>query len=314
MENPQQYKSKREKVKEEAYSPSASSKEEEKGPSTTKQQRPSTTTSLPPSSSSSPSHEFSFTLSLHPTATAATLDDNKRKPPPPSFAIDLSPADDIFFHGHLLPLQLLSNLPTSPRSPTTSFENLNLSVRDPLDNPNQNHITITATTTNKTTNNSGTKETSKTNKSFSLFGMAKWRKPLDIGEEREDGEKQKVKKEKKVRFDVSQILKRYARVVRPLLFFRGRKEKREFRRQPYSFSGNLNVKGKEEVSHLRGRRGEYSAPASMRTSPTNSGLLFATATFSSGNDSTMEELQNAIQAAIAHCKNSIAIKEDKFNC
>ena len=64
---------------------------------------------------------------------------------------------------------------------------------------------------------------------------------------------------------------------------------------------------------VRGRRGEYSAPASMRTSPTNSGLLLATTALPPANDSTMEELQAAIQAAIAHCKNSIA-KEEKLSC
>ena len=86
----------------------------------------------------------------------------------------------------------------------------------------------------------------------------------------------------------------------------------EFHRQPHSFSGNLSSRrtGKQD---LRGRRGEYSAPASMRTSPTNSGLLVATGTVpTSTTDSTMEELQAAIQAAIAHCKNSIAV-EDKKN-
>ncbi|EEF52428.1 hypothetical protein RCOM_1590990 [Ricinus communis] len=125
--------------------------------------------------------------------------------------------------------------------------------------------------------------------------------------DKEDKDKQK----KKLRFEVSQVLKRYVRMVRPLLFFKGRREKLQFHRQPYSFSGNLSWKNKQE---LRGRRGEYSAPASMRTSPTNSGLLVATASIpSSTSDSTMEELQAAIQAAIAHCKNSIAA-EEKIKC
>lgn len=89
----------------------------------------------------------------------------------------------------------------------------------------------------------------------------------------------------------------------------------EFPRQPYSYSGNiLSARGKAE---LRRRRGEFSAPASMRTSPTNSGILLATSgTVSptkSTSDSTMEELQAAIQAAIAHCKNSFAV-EDKIQC
>lgn len=104
-------------------------------------------------------------------------------------------------------------------------------------------------------------------------------------------------------------------MVRPMLFFRGRRESnKQLRRQPYSFSGNLMSPRGNKQELLRGRRGEYSAPASMRTSPTNSGLLVATgAVQNSTSDSTMEELQAAIQAAIAHCKNSIAM-EDKIKC
>lgn len=72
----------------------------------------------------------------------------------------------------------------------------------------------------------------------------------------------------------------------------------------------VSPRNKRDV--VRGRRGEYSAPASMRTSPTNSGILQLTASsLSPQTDSTMEDLQAAIQSAIAHCKNSIA-KEDKL--
>ena len=100
-------------------------------------------------------------------------------------------------------------------------------------------------------------------------------------------------------------------MVRPLMFFKGRRENLQSHRQPYSFSGNLSWGNKQE---LRGRRGECSAPASMRTSPTNSGLLLATASLpSSTSNSTMEEFHAAIQAAIAHCKNSIAA-EEKMKC
>lgn len=123
---------------------------------------------------------------------------------------------------------------------------------------------------------------------------------------------EKCEEKKKIKFEVSRLLKRYAKAVRPFFHFHGgSKEKCEALRQPHSFSGTLNSKWKE----LGGRRaGGFSAPASMRTSPTNSGLLVATATISPSGDSTMEELQNAIQAAIAHCKNSIAVKEEKCKC
>lgn len=97
------------------------------------------------------------------------------------------------------------------------------------------------------------------------------------------------------------------------MFFKGGggKDGRDLRRRPYSFSGNLNG-----GNGWKKKRGEFSAPASMKTSPTNSGLLLsapAMATgMSSSGGSSMEELQSAIQAAIAHCKNSSAGREEKM--
>ncbi|CAB4296943.1 unnamed protein product [Prunus armeniaca] len=300
-------------------------------------QQPSTAPASPPSASSSPSHEFSFTISLHSSSTSIPDHHNKAKSTPPSFAIDLSPADDIFFHGHLLPLQLLSHLPVSPRSSTNSLDSFTLPIKDLSDDDqrptkessNNANNCSTSIGRNKNIINNKNNSCSSINqrsphhsnkseargrtksKSFSLFGLPKWRKDCE-DREKEDKE---MKHKRKMRFDVSHILKRYVRMVRPLLLFRGRKEKGQFRRQPYSFSGNLSLRNKHE---LRGRRGELSAPASMRTSPTNSGLLVATSATnlpSSTIDSTMEELQAAIQAAIAHCKNSIAsATEEKIKC
>ncbi|CAA2997665.1 BRI1 kinase inhibitor 1-like [Olea europaea subsp. europaea] len=83
-------------------------------------------TALPPSASSSPSHEFSITISLHPSVPAKTLENKNTS----SFAIDFSPADDIFFHGHLLPLHLLSHLPISPRSSNKSLDNFTLTIKE----------------------------------------------------------------------------------------------------------------------------------------------------------------------------------------
>ena len=71
----------------------------------------------------------------------------------------------------------------------------------------------------------------------------------------------------------------------------------------HSFSGNLR--------YPRRRRCVSSCPSSMRSSPTHSGVLcrnmYATGKIGglSHTDSTMEELQSAIQGAIAHCKNSM---------
>ncbi|XWS21171.1 hypothetical protein CRYUN_Cryun30bG0032500 [Craigia yunnanensis] len=298
--------------------------EEGKKEGSADKQQPSIFPASPPSASSSPSHEFSFTISLH--SSSNTVPDNTKTPP--SIAIDLSPADDIFFHGHLLPLHLLSHLPVSPRSSTNSLDSFTLPIRELLDDQkseksinncsksdsnirssisissNKNHDEVS----NRHQSHNIEAKGRQKSKSFSLFSLTRWQKGRDL---RETEEKEKLKK--KMRFDVSHVLKRYVRMVRPLLFFRGRRENLHLRRQAYSFSGNLSLRNKKQEL-MRGRRGEYSAPASMRTSPTNSGLLVATTSFpSSTSDSTMEELQAAIQAAIAHCKNSIG-GEDNLKC
>ncbi|CAL0327062.1 unnamed protein product [Lupinus luteus] len=262
------------------------------------------------SSSSSPSHEFSFTNSLN--SSSITIHANS-KASQSSLALDLSPADDIFFHGHLLPLHLLSHLPSSPRFSTNSFHSLledeNHSKDNGCSSSNRNNsITIDNIGNNNSNNNNnsniaecniiGTKEESKSKPTFSLFGLVRGHKGCQV-RDKESKEKQK----KKLGFEVIHALKRYLQIVQPLVLFRGRREKVGLQKQSYSHSGNLIRRNKVE---LIGRRGGYSAPASMRSSQTNSSVLLATTTLPSDNDSTMEELQSAIQAAIAHCKNSVA--------
>lgn len=294
----------------------------------------------PPSASSSPSHEFSFTISLHSSSAAATTtvpadnNNNKTKTTPPSFAIDLSPADDIFFHGHLLPLHLLSHLPvSSPRSSTNSLDSFTLPINDLRDNQIPEKKFSNCSTSNINSNNNSSSSIKSCNhhlrsndlhldqskrrpksKSFSLFGFTRWRKGYEVGECEDNSNRDQNKQKRKLRFDVSHVIRRYVSMIRPLLLFRGRRENgHHFQRQAYSFSGNLSFRSKQD-QFIRGRRGEFSAPASIRTSPTNSGLLVATTNISSStSDSTMEELQAAIQAAIAHCKNSIAV-EEKIKC
>lgn len=69
----------------------------------------------------------------------------------------------------------------------------------------------------------------------------------------------------------------------------------------HSFSGNLR--------YPRRRNCVSSCPSSMRSSPSHSGVLsrsgFAAGGMCYGDTSSMEELQSAIQGAIAHCKNSL---------
>ncbi|XP_073276337.1 BRI1 kinase inhibitor 1-like [Primulina huaijiensis] len=267
----------------------------------------------PPSNSSSPAHEFTFTISLHPQSKIA--EKNKSHP---SFAIDLTPADEIFFHGHLLPLHLLSNLPASPRFSTDYLDSFTLPIKDFQDENDRNSMTIDhgfinidhthPTFDQESCSGSAVPQEKETAKSRSFSWIPKWRKGCETRDGK--GHQEKEQKQKtKTKIDISDAVKKYMRLIKPLLSFRNRRMSPQLHRQAYSFSGNLRVRNKNEI---RGKKGELSAPASMRTSPTNSGLLVASGTTTpTTSDSTMEEVQAAIQSAIAHCKKSIAT-EDKI--
>ncbi|XP_076933370.1 BRI1 kinase inhibitor 1-like [Bidens hawaiensis] len=304
---------------------------------------PPTATTSPPSASASPTHEFSFTISLNPNPPPKSTQDAHRygnnstcidnnncendvsltPPPEPLIAIDLSPADDIFFHGHLLPLHFLSHPPVSPRSSTNSMDSFTLPMRDILKdqhNPIGNtsfhyHQRNTFSDFNLPNNNAN--QTRPKSKSFSIFGRSKLKKgQLDQDQEQESNNSNNNSK-KKLKQEVAQLIKRYMKMVRPFMSFT--KEKRpnntEFNRQPHSFSGNLlssrrNGLPVDTNNRGAGKRGKFSAPASMRTSPTNSGILLASGTVSPAKSTTSDSTMEELQAAIAHCKNSIAI-EDK---
>ncbi|KAL1817781.1 hypothetical protein ACET3Z_020355 [Daucus carota] len=282
----------------------------------------------PPSSSSSPTHEFSFTISLHQNSSIHDRVLNQSPPQFTSSAIDLSPADNIFFHGHLLPLHLLSQFPIiSPQnSSTNSLDIFTLPIRDLLIEEEEETTLNETISSDDTENNSKLHENLHDNtieaqsrvkpKSFSLFSLSKWRKGRQADREKDDQESRHDKK--KLKFDlVNQVLKKYIKMVKPLLSFKSPAESRRssspiiskrFQNQPHSFSGSTSSR-KEDQFRVRRRRRDFSAPASMRTSPANSGPLTPNGAFSPTSDSTMEELQAAIQAAITHCKNSIAMEE-----
>ncbi|PKA63204.1 putative BRI1 kinase inhibitor 1 [Apostasia shenzhenica] len=243
---------------------------------------------LPPSVSSSPSHDFSFTISLRPSSTTAGELTDHAQPP---IDFDLAPADEIFLHGHLLPLPLLSRQSISPRPSDISINSAAFPLVGPFEL--ENKLDADEAAGGSAGDDCGGRSK---NKYFSsLLALQNW-----------------LRRKKKA-FDVGRLFRKYASMVEPRMFFKADKEKGDLRRKPNSFSGSA---GHRESRFRRQRwRGEFSAPASMRTSPANSGLLVApstSGTFSSSDESTMEELHSAIQAAIAHCKNSInAIKDDK---
>ncbi|CAM8983418.1 unnamed protein product [Rhodiola kirilowii] len=296
--------------------------------------------------SSSPSHEFSFTVcSLYTSPPSSTTSSNTNNVLKDSFtntssstassavatAIDLSPADEIFFHGHLLPLHLLSggHLSISPRSSTNSLDSFTVPITSHFSNPNNNDSSMDYQAVQDRALDNMEKPKSR---SFSLFRnrttTVKSRKSPE-NQETEENRSSKPHHDNdhhknnlnKVKFELTNAIK----LVRSLLIFKqgnnsnnnsGRKGGIQMRgvHQTFSYSGNLSSprirSNKQGAEVLRGR---FSAPATTRTSPTNSGMMFleggsrnnsSSSSSSCNSDSTMEELQAAIQAAIAHCKNS----------
>ncbi|XP_062196235.1 probable BRI1 kinase inhibitor 1 [Phragmites australis] len=114
--------------------------------------------------------------------------------------------------------------------------------------------------------------------------------------------------------DIGQVVRKYVSMVEQLFTSysggdRREKERRGLRRGPHSFTSG---RGSTSSKRYKGRLS--SAPASLRGSPANSGRLSvgeSVKVSTLSEVSTMEELQSAIQAAIAHCKNSIAVDKQQ---
>ncbi|OEL34697.1 putative BRI1 kinase inhibitor 1 [Dichanthelium oligosanthes] len=182
-----------------------------------------------------------------------------------------------------------------------------------------------ATTSNGTSSKDRDRDRAAKNKAspafFSSLGAA-WRKENTssgsttsdaAGKQAEDKRKDKARRA----LDVGQWVKRHmasmVEQLRASFSRQSERERREQRRRPHSFSGHGQSAAREmsERERWRRRRGQLSsAPASLRVSPANSGHLSVGGSVkvsTSSDESTMEELQSAIEAAIAHCKNSISV-------
>lgn len=133
-------------------------------------------------------------------------------------------------------------------------------------------------------------------KQLSLFGLPRRQAAGKARGYEDNQERQK----RSFRFELNRAVKRYLRMARlPLLSFRRRK-----REENIDLHDQMLVPGNSRGTET------FSAPSSVTTSPRNSGpLAEAPAVSAMVTDSTVEELQAAIQAAIAYCKKSIAVEE-----
>ncbi|CAD6218953.1 unnamed protein product [Miscanthus lutarioriparius] len=238
-------------------------------------------------------------------------------PPPPISSATTSPSHDFSFPspfgGHLLPLSM-SRTPVGRVGSDLSHARAS-----------HHHATTTSnggiTTSSKDRDRDSSRAKSKASPFFSGLGAA-WRKDSsssDVTGRKQQAEEKRKDRAKQRALDVGQWVKRHmASMVEQLRASFSRqqseRERREHqRRRPHSFSGHGPgaVREMRERERWRRRRGQLSsAPASLRVSPANSGHLSVGGSVkvsTSSEESTMEELQSAIEAAIAHCKNSISV-------
>ncbi|PUZ71011.1 hypothetical protein GQ55_2G280600 [Panicum hallii var. hallii] len=238
-------------------------------------------------------------------------------PPPPPLSAATSPfRDDLSFPfpspfgGH----HLLPPLPMS-RTPVGR-------VGSDLNHARTGHRHATTSDDSASSKDRDRDNRARSKASPFLSGLAAaWRKESTGSsdaagkQQAEDRRKDKAKRA----LDVGQWLKRHmasmVEQLRASFSRQAERDRQEQRRRPHSFSGHGPGAAREmrERERWRRRRGQLSsAPASLRVSPANSGHLSVGGSVkvsTSSEESTMEELQSAIQAAIAHCKNSIATKQ-----
>ncbi|KAF5810218.1 putative BKI1/putative membrane-associated kinase regulator/4 [Helianthus annuus] len=276
---------------------------------------------------SSSSSDFEFTVSLSPRKSSAT---------------NLCPADDLFYKGQLLPLHLsprismvrtllLSSSSTSSSATTarhssdshssfstdgccdssrpSSVTDDDLHLHTKLVNPNSNNASIVA-------NNH-----KKPNKYFSLSRFSSvFRKETKTSTSKVDPDIMvSGSSVKRMSATAKEMIRKYLKKARPLYEKLSQKSapshqspaettktdgaRKENDVISHSFSGNLR--------YPRRRSCVSSCPSSMRSSPSHSGILCHNSVvrgaggICSSNSSSMEELQSAIQGAIAHCKNSM---------
>ncbi|XP_061376517.1 probable membrane-associated kinase regulator 1 [Gastrolobium bilobum] len=271
---------------------------------------------LPPSpshsSSSSSSSDFEFTISISPRKS-------------------FTPADELFYKGQLLPLHLsprismVRNLLLSSSTSTTTSS----AARDSTDSQSSftsdlalfpdcdDSFRPSSVTEDDDFKHLHNKKTTTNHFSFSRFSSV-FRKHNPKTRHPESVSGSSVKRMSNT---VKEVIRKYTKKVKPLYEKLSLKQKQQVQERtvPSLFTKteistkeiNERKETKSVVSHsfsgnlrypLRRKSVVSSCPSSMRSSPSHSGMLSGGVL--SGDTSTVEELNNAIQGAITRCKNS----------
>ncbi|CAF1716158.1 hypothetical protein YC2023_113437 [Brassica napus] len=264
-----------------------------------------------PSSSS----EFEFNISISPRKSSSSL----------------CPADELFYKGQLLPLQLSPRLSlvrtlcssssdytsssssaardstesSSSTDSTSSFPLLHAPPLDCCDSSRPSSVTDEEDVFFKQTKKSG----------FSLSRLSSVFK-----KDTKAVSAAAPSSVKRMSSTAKEVIRKYMKKVKPLYDKLSQKQsttvaafktESSVLKTESSLSGNL-------MKYTKRGRCAASCPSSMRSSPSHSGVLTrggfpgqrGGSSCSSNNSvsSSMEELQSAIQGAIAHCKNSMLQK------
>ncbi|XP_018454961.2 probable membrane-associated kinase regulator 1 [Raphanus sativus] len=270
-------------------------------------------------SSSSSSSEFEFNISISPRKAFSSL----------------CPADELFYKGQLLPLQIsprLSLVRTLCSSSTSSSSSSSSTARDSTESSSSTDSSTSSfpllhappldccdsSRTSSFTDEEDifSKETKKSGFSLSRLSSVFKKDPKTVSSASPPPPSSSVKR---MSSTAKEVIRKYMKKVKPLYDKLSQKQsttatalKTESSHKDLktesSFSGNL-------MKYTKRGRCAASCPSSMRSSPSHSGVLtrggFPSCGSSSSSNSvssSMEELQSAIQGAIAHCKNSMLQK------
>ncbi|KAK9086752.1 hypothetical protein Syun_029146 [Stephania yunnanensis] len=269
-------------------------------------------------SSSSSISDFEFSLSISPRKASANQ----------------CPADELFYKGQILPLQLsprLSMVRTLTNSSTSDRS------RDSTGSSNSTDSNTSSSSSAASTdfllgnecNNNSRRSFEKDDDDLTRMLSC----PVDGN--RRNPRTRKLKyftlprlpsSVKRMSASANQMIRRYLKKVKPLyeklMHKHHQNQSREEEKKcvnywsdstkvvevvenggsriSHSFSGNLRYPMRRRSSC------GSSCPSSMRSSPSHSGVLCGVSESIVVDSSSMDELQNAIQGAIAHCKQSLS--------
>ncbi|OVA12573.1 hypothetical protein BVC80_9013g24 [Macleaya cordata] len=275
--------------------------------------------------SSSSSSDFEFSISLSPHKSSPT---------------HFCPADELFFKGQILPLHLSPRLSmvqtlSLSLSPSSSTTSCTTTSRDSTGSSNDLFLLTESCDSSRpssVTEEDGFKRFSNFSSYYHLLNSQnpQIKKPPNVFKRfsnvfRKDSTKNRGDQEnfqgsnsvKRMSQSAKEMMRKYLKKVKPFYEKLSQNKQQQQQQSRVLNSGKelnrgLSQSFSENLRYPRRRNCVSSCPSSMRSSPsrvisttesTNGSSLY------SSNSSSMEELQSAIQGAIAHCKNSMIQKK-----